>query len=98
MLNTCLVCNFVCNFVCSFLVVVTTCIAGISPKTNEQVSSFIIFLLEVFPEAVLFEGNINLSGYLGSLPIFPLHNSYHVPSSRVDDVFLTGFFTKIVKK
>ena len=46
------------------------CMEGIEPpKANEYVSSVINSLLEVFPEAVLFEDAINLSGIDINIPI-----------------------------
>ena len=65
---------------------------NLTPETKEQVSSLINSLLEVCPEAVSFEYTISLFDYLRLLSIFPLHSIYHVPSSGVDDVFLTVCF------
>ena len=73
------------------VLVVVMCMAGIElSKANEEVSSLINSLLEVCPEAVLFEGAINLSGYLGLISTFQLHNIYHVPSLHVDAEAATG--------
>ena len=52
------------------VLVVVMFMAGIEPPTaNEYVSSVINSLLEVCPEAVLFEDAINLSGIDINIPI-----------------------------